>query len=241
MAGMNCLILAAGMNTRLDNGIPKSMIKIGGETLMGRHLRQFSDLGVDNFCVVTGYRSEMLEEYFEGISEDLRKKITLIHNSEFERANGISLHKGKQWAMETEANKFFYTMADHYFSPDFMTESKTHYSDDEDLILIVDRPGKWNQHIDLADVTKVQSDADRIGMIGKSLTEYDLYDTGLFIAQQTIFEVLERAFENGGESISDGVQLLASESRAKIREVTGHFWSDVDTPEDLSMLRGKVS
>ncbi len=241
MAGLNCLILAAGMNTRLDNGIPKSMIKIGGETLMGRHLRQFAELGVDNFCVVTGYRSEMLEEFFAGVPVEFRKKITLIHNPEYERANGLSLHKGKEWAMRTGADTFFYTMADHYFSPEFMTESKVHYTAKEDLVLIVDRPGRWNEHIDLEDVTKVQSDGDRIARIGKGLTDFDLYDTGLFIAQPVLFEVLERAFENGGESISDGVQLLASAGRAKIREVTGHFWSDVDTPEDLAMLRGKVS
>lgn len=241
MAGMNCLILAAGMNTRLDNGIPKSMIKVGGETLMARHLRQFTELGVDNFCVVTGYRSEMLEEFFETVSEDLRNKITLIHNPEYERANGLSLHKGKLWSESTGANKFFYTMADHFFSPDFLRQASGHYTDDEDLMLIVDEPGECNQHIDLDDVTKVMSDGDRIGQIGKHLQNYDLYDTGLFIAKDTIFKVLEEAFAEGGESISDGVQKLAAQEKAKIRKVVGHFWTDVDTPEDLESLRSKIS
>ena len=104
-------------------------------------------------------------------------------------------------------------------------------------MLIVDRPAKSNAHIDLEDVTKVKSHGTFIDQIGKELQDYNFYDTGLFVARPSIFEALEECIAQGGESISNMVQLMASRQRAFVQEVSDCFWNDVDTPTDLKYMR----
>jgi len=234
---MNCIILAAGRNTRLDNGIPKSMLKVGDETLMERHLRLFRSIGVTKFCVITGYRHHMLEEFFAQAPATVSTHVELIHNAEYDKANGVSLNCAADWISRQQEETFFFTMADHFFAADFLREAAKGMSKVDTLSLVVDRPGEANKHIDLADVTKVKVRNGLIAEIGKHLKTYDCYDTGLFMASKPMFDYLHQSIVNGGDSISNMVQLLAAEQRAAIYEVTGHFWNDVDTPSDLAVTR----
>lgn len=234
---MNCIILAAGRNTRLDNGIPKSLLSVQGETLMERHLRQFTSIGVKQFCVVTGYRNEMLEDFFSSLKDQY--DVELVHNPQFDLANGISLYCASEWAQQLAEEQFFFTMADHFFTEDFLRDSMRAKQSLEILTLVVDRPSKQNAHIDLDDVTKVKISENKIKEIGKHLTDYDVYDTGLFLASKSMFGYLKQCIDNGGDSISNMVQSLAALGKADVFEVSGHFWNDVDTPSDLDTTRGR--
>ena len=234
---MNCIILAAGRNTRLDNGIPKSLLSVQGETLMERHLRLFSKIGVKRFCVVTGYRNEMLEDFFSTRKDQFN--VELVHNPKFDLANGISLHCAAEWAEQLPEENFFFTMADHFFTEDFLSDAMQAKQTLDILTLVVDRPSKLNAHIDLEDVTKVKISENKIKEIGKHLTDYDVYDTGLFLANKSMFGYLKECIDNGGDSISNMVQALASAGKADVYEVSGHFWNDVDTPSDLDTTRGR--
>ncbi|MCP4460706.1 MAG: NTP transferase domain-containing protein [Cytophagales bacterium] len=237
---MNCIILAAGKNTRLDNGIPKSMLKIGEETLLERHLRQFVDFGVKRFCIVTGYRHHFLEEFIESLDESIKTRITIAHNPEFDLANGLSLYQAKAWVEENGIDEFFYTMADHFFSEAFVAQAVSSSYADTVLSLVVDRPSSMNDHIDLDDVTRVESNGGFIQAIGKGLASYDYFDTGLFHAKKEMFDYLGKSIKNGKDSISDMVQLLSKLRQTSIEEVSGHFWNDVDTQEDLSFMRDRA-
>jgi len=234
---MNMIILAAGKNTRLDNGLPKSMLEIGGETLLERHLRLFSHFGVNNFCIVTGYRHEMLEGFIESFDDTLKSKITLAHNPRFDLANGRSLLAAHEWVTQNEIGEFFFTMADHFFSPEFVEAAMKAIYPDTTLTLVVDAPSSTNAHIDLDDVTRVQSAAGLIQSIAKHLEIYDFYDTGLFFAKKEMFELLAQSIQAGENSISNMVQLILARHQASVMEVSGHFWNDVDTPEDLKFMR----
>ena len=234
---MNCIILAAGKNTRLDNGIPKSMLEIGDETLLERHLHQFTKCGIENFCIVTGYRNEMLEEFIGNLSEPLRNRITIAHNPRFDLPNGVSLFQAKTWVKRFGIGEFFFTMADHFFSEEFVESALASDYTDTTLSLVVDRPSFTNAHIDLDDVTRVQSNGNLIQYIGKHIESYDFFDTGLFHARADMFDYLGKSIADGKHSISNMVQLLTKSKQACITEVSGHFWNDVDTPEDLDFMR----
>jgi len=233
---MKCIILAAGRNTRLDNGIPKSMLKVGDETLMERHLRLFRGIGVTHFCVITGYRHHMLDDFFAIAPEHVSTNVHIIHNPNFDKANGVSLYCAADWIGASE-EPFFFTMADHYFTEAFLYEVAKGISNVHTLSLVVDRPGEANKHIDLEDVTKVKTSNGLITEIGKQLDVYDCYDTGLFMARKSMFYYLKKSIETGGDSISNMVQSLAAEKLAAVFEVNGHFWNDVDTPSDLATTR----
>ena len=60
---MNAIILAAGEGKRLHPLTltkPKCMIELFGKTLLDRQLSVFEKCGIENICVVTGYKSELI-------------------------------------------------------------------------------------------------------------------------------------------------------------------------------------
>lgn len=55
------ILLAAGEGTRLravHNGLPKGLVEVGGETLVGRSLRLLRSRGMERVVLVAGYRAE---------------------------------------------------------------------------------------------------------------------------------------------------------------------------------------
>lgn len=232
---MNLVILAAGKNTRLDTGIPKSLVKLNGETLMSRHIRLFKQHGVKKFCVISGYGAENLEQALPELIDTHNVDITILHNNRFDLENGFSVFRAKEWVEENQMEDFFLTMGDHVFDPDFIKEFILKSAElKSTLQLAVDMPGESNKHIDIDDVTKVQVDEDNfIESIGKTINEYNRYDTGLFRLKSNVFDVFQQSFDMGEYTISQSVSKLIADKQAKSVLVEGYTWNDVDNPDDL--------
>ena len=232
---MNCIILAAGKNTRLDTGVPKSLVNVNGETLLSRHIRLFKLLGVKKFCIISGYRAEKLNLQLRPLLEKHDVDIEIVHNARFDLENGYSVFAARDWARSLGGEGFFLTMGDHIFHPDFM---KLFIKKSENnpcaLQLAVDIPGPLNRHIDLEDVTKVNANAAcLIESIGKGIAQYNFYDTGLFRLKTQVFDVLERCFSQNKFTISDMVSDLVMSGNALAVPVSGFTWNDIDNKNDL--------
>ncbi|MEO9870138.1 phosphocholine cytidylyltransferase family protein [Ekhidna sp.] len=232
---MNLVILAAGKNTRLDTGIPKSLVTLNGETLMARHIRIFKKYGVEKFCIISGYGAEKLEAALPELKNSHDADITILHNERFDLENGFSVFRSKEWVENNGMTDFFLTMGDHIFDPEFVGEFIRKSSKLETTLqLAVDMPGETNQHIDIDDVTKVQvDDQDFIESIGKTIPIYNRYDTGLFRLKANVFDVFHKSFDKEEYTISESVSKLMSERQAKSVLVEGFTWNDVDNPDDL--------
>ncbi|MCA9546732.1 MAG: CDP-alcohol phosphatidyltransferase family protein, partial [Myxococcales bacterium] len=85
---------------------------------------------------------------------------------------------------------------------------------------------------DMDDATKVVTGpGDRIVKIGKMLPEFDAVDTGVFRCAPALFDALQRVLdEKGDTSLSDGVQALVAQDKARVVDVGAAWWQDVDTP-----------
>ena len=62
------LLLAAGLGTRLrpvTDHIPKCLIKVGGEPLLGRWIKKLKDVSCDDIIINTHYKAEMVTKYIE--------------------------------------------------------------------------------------------------------------------------------------------------------------------------------
>lgn len=239
---MICVILAAGKNLRLDNGKPKSLSIVNGQTLLERHISIFSKYGVDQFSVVVGYRGEMITSILPELSEKYKVEISVIENPSFELPNAHSLYAAKNWVLHSGKEEFLFVMADHYFEESFVGNYiSTVDLDEKDILnLAVDQPGTHNKHIDLEDVTKVYASDNRIEKIGKGLTEYNYFDTGLFYVRNEMLEILEKNFKENKESISDMVQEIVNIKGSAITDISGFYWNDIDTPTDLSNTKTSV-
>ena len=87
----HCIILAAGRNTRLDKGIPKSLTSLVSETIMERHIRLFSDLGIKEFCVIGGYQYDKLRPFLADLSTKYEVEIEVFRNDDLDKENGYSV------------------------------------------------------------------------------------------------------------------------------------------------------
>lgn len=64
---MKAVILAAGKGTRmkdLTNEVPKPMLKVQGKPILEHILTGLVSAGIREFCLITGWRAEVIEEYF---------------------------------------------------------------------------------------------------------------------------------------------------------------------------------
>jgi dTDP-glucose pyrophosphorylase len=65
---MKALILAAGKGTRmrdLTSDVPKPMLKVQGKPILEHILDGILGTGIREVCIITGYRAEAIESYFE--------------------------------------------------------------------------------------------------------------------------------------------------------------------------------
>lgn len=80
---MRAFLLAAGLGTRLrplTDTMPKCLVPIHGEPLLGIWLRRLTAAGIGPFLINTHYLSEQVEAFIA--SSPYRDKVTLIHEPE---------------------------------------------------------------------------------------------------------------------------------------------------------------
>lgn len=226
---MKCLIIAAGKGSRLkQKGDCKPLLPVLGIPLIERVTRTALETGVEEFYVVTGYHGDRVSDFLNQLAECLAIQITSLVNDDWEKGNGLSVLKAREFLKEP----FLLLMADHLFEPSLARALTELHLSDGDIALGVDSDIR-NSLIDMEDVTRVNSKDGNIVEIGKSLADFNGFDTGVFLCSPAIFQALEQSIEkNGDTTLSGAIRVLAAEGRAKAIPVSG-FWLDVDRPADL--------
>lgn len=216
---------------------------MGDESLLSRHIRVFKKFGVKNFCIISGYQAETIEAQLDSLRELHGVEIVRKHNDRWDLENGFSVSKAGSWVHEKGISDFFMTMGDHIFQEEFVKSFIDKSSAlESDLQLAVDVPGKSNEHIDIDDVTKVDVGSEfNIKSIGKGITDYNHYDTGLFRLKSSVFDVLENCFAQERFTISDMVTDLIASGQARVTPIPGYTWNDVDNYSDLEGTLGLIS
>ncbi len=210
---MKAVVLAAGLGTRLKAKIPKPLVKVAGREILYRSMKVLSELGVDEFVVVVGKRGELIEEFLKRHGF----KYKIVRNEYPERGNGYSFYLAKDYV----DGKFVLIMGDHVYEREFIEKAIKGEG------LIGDRVAKF---VDVDEATKVVCRGGRVERIGKNLDRFDLIDTGFFVLTPEVFKHAEELVKTKHE-----VSLSEIMERAKIpvTEVSGYFWMDIDTPEEL--------
>ncbi|MBQ9656475.1 MAG: phosphocholine cytidylyltransferase family protein [Prevotella sp.] len=87
---MKAIILAAGTASRLrplTEHTPKCLLKIGERSLLQRSMDALLANGVSEFCIVTGYLHEQIEQFVHRQYPDV--KVRFIHNADYAATNNI--------------------------------------------------------------------------------------------------------------------------------------------------------
>ncbi|MEE9515217.1 MAG: NTP transferase domain-containing protein, partial [Candidatus Brocadiales bacterium] len=91
---MRAIILAAGVGKRLKpltDERPKCLIKIGGKTLLARHLEALEGLGIRDVTFVLGHLKEMILEEIEALSGDRGFRFHYLTNEGYKNGSITSL------------------------------------------------------------------------------------------------------------------------------------------------------
>jgi len=226
---MNCLIVAAGMGGRLrQRGQSKPLVPVNGVRLLERVITRARSAGVERFFVVSGYRGEELRAALDVFSA--REAIPIVHvsNDEWQRGNGVSVLKARPFL----DGPFLLSMCDHLVDPDILRDLIASTLEPDTVTLAVDFnvAGSIN---DLDDVTRVMCSNGRIVHIGKVIREFNAIDTGVFLCTPVIFDALEVSQAAGDDGISGAMNVLAREDSARVFDIQGRLWLDVDDPATL--------
>lgn len=135
--------MAAGMSTRfvpLSMEVPKALLKVKGEILIERQIRQLREAGIQEIVIVVGY----LKEKFEYLKE--KYGVILIENPVYRVKNNHStLYVAREYLRNT-----FVCSGDNYFTENvFQAECEHSYyasvfeaGDTDEWCLTVDEAGK---------------------------------------------------------------------------------------------------
>ena len=101
---MQAIILAAGMGKRLGEyteNNTKCMVRVGGETLIERVLRQLDALQLSRIVIVIGYKGKELQEYLSQVS--IQTPLVFVENPIYDKTNNIySLYLAKDYMREQD-------------------------------------------------------------------------------------------------------------------------------------------
>jgi len=226
---LNCLIVAAGTGGRLrERGQSKPLVPVNGVGLLERVITRARSAGVQQFLVVSGYRGDAVRAALDAIADREGISIRHVENDEWHRGNGVSVSKAKPFLN----CPFVLTMCDHLVDPAILRELMASGAEPDTVTLAVDFniAGSIN---DPDDVTRVQCADGRILNIGKVIRDFNAIDTGVFLCTPVIFDALESSQAAGDESISGAMNVLARQGKARVFDIRGRLWLDVDDPASL--------
>ena len=206
----------------------------GKEQLIRCPIEALAAAGVCDIAIVVGYLGDSVMKAL-GNGSDFGVRLQYIYNSDYLGENAISVYKAREWA---QGEPVVLCMGDHVIDGEIVKRLLDRQVFNETLC--VDYTPA--HHHKLAEATKVT--VDSIGCIkdiGKDLVYWDALDTGVFLLTGSFFQALHELVQHRGTdvTISDVTRFLVRRERPfDTCDVSGYFWVDVDTEEDLDMARG---
>lgn len=243
---MKVLILAGGLGTRLgeETGIrPKPMVGIGGYPILWHIMKIYSHYGFNEFVVLTGYKQEVIKDYFvnfymtnSDVTVDLSTNIVEVHKSVSEPWKVTLLYTGRDTLTGgriKKAQKFIGN------EPFMLT-----YGDGVGNINIRELVNYHNNSRKLCTLTAYQPEG-RFGVF--NINSYGNIDSfqekpkehnswinaGFFVCEPEVFDYIPE-----GDNISwekEPLKALARDSQLNAYRHTG-FWHPMDMLKDKNDL-----
>ncbi len=222
------------MNGRAMQG-SKVLLPVGVSNVIEYTLSAFAQCRIFDVVIVVGYQAAAVQQWIgDGARYGLR--VEYAHNADFRLGNAVSLYAARSF---TNGDSFILSMADHMLSADLLGR-------------IVDYPGSGSvlgvdfdpAPNEVAEGTRVMVRSGVVEQIGKGLNDWNGIDTGVFRLTPAVFEAVENtmAFERPEYQLSNAIRrMLLADQTLFACDVSDCFWQDVDTVEDLDLVRRAVA
>lgn len=233
----DAIVLAAGNGDRFVTATRESKLlqPIGGAPLIVRTLRSAAAAGITRATIVLGYQADRIQSLLARTPIDALS-ISFAYNPDWHLENGTSVLAARE---QHRSTPFALLMGDHLFQPGALTRLCRSRLNGDALILGVDSSPATAEIVNEA--TRVRLRRSRITAIGKRLVPFDALDTGMFVCRPALFDALDQAAHDGNTTLTAGVAVLASRRLARACDVSGSYWCDVDTVDDLQSAEAALT
>lgn len=237
---MRAVVLAAGDGGRLGPHTemrPKALVPVGGRPIIQYTLESLAAAGVDEAVVVTGYRERQLLAALR--EAPAVPPLRFVSNPDFHGGASLSLKAARDLV---EGQRFLLVMADHLLSAELLRRVVADSREGLMLVAADFAPGPYH---DADEATRIRVDAHAapggpraVTAIGKDVAPYDALDTGAFVLGPAVWEAADSVEDDCELSVIFGALVRRGELFAA--NVSGTFWFDVDTADDLVVAEDLV-
>lgn len=229
---MKTVIFAAGRGTRfgdLTKATPKILLPVLGRPFLYYYLEFLKKGGLDDFLVITGHKGEKTKEWLKKYDPEISTV------DQFKRIGGekygtaCPLMAAEQ---ELKNKQFIALYGDHLFD---VNDIKSIAHNDNYCYVSGYRfstyePEKYGELVTDGELLTeiIEKPKEKMG---------DLINIGLYKFTPDIFRAINQIgkSERGEYELIEAVNLLAKESKVKVRETKG-FWVDFGVPMDQKAL-----
>ena len=202
-------------------------------SLISYPIKALAAAGISDIAIVVGYLGDKVIDVL-GDGSDFGVRLQYINNADYLGGNAVSVYKAREWMQEEPV---VLCMGDHLIEAEIVRRLLDRQNPTETLC--VDFTPAPHHQVDEA--TKVTIDnAGCIQSIGKDLACWDALDTGTFLLTEDFFQALHELVQQRGTDVemSDVIRYLIHRGHLfDTCDVSGCFWMDVDTEEELRLAR----
>jgi glucose-1-phosphate cytidylyltransferase len=241
---MKVVLLAGGLGTRLREETeyrPKPMVEVGGRPILWHIMKNFSMFDLSEFVICTGYRSEVIKDYF--LNYDARTNDFTAHLGKKNRIEYHNDHDENSWIVtvaDTGAStmtggrvkrikkyvdgRFIVTYGDGLADVDIHALLQFHESHGRLATVTTIRPLSRFGVMDLSPEGQVRQFRE------KPQTD-DYVNAGFFVFEPGVFDYLDEDCvleQRPLERLADQQQLMAYRHEG--------FWQPMDTYREFTML-----
>ena len=241
---MKAVLLAGGLGTRMREETefkPKPMVEIGGQPILWHIMKNLSQAGLTDFVIATGYKSEVINEYFDRhagwvsqgqVREDARLftgtgdqsdwRVTVAFTGDLTGTGG----RVSRVRDLVQGERFFVTYGDGLADVNVRDVIDFHDSSKSQGTLTAVQP---TSRFGLMDI----DEAGRVIHFREKPKMRDWVSIGYFVFEPTVLEYLSD--DCGLEE--DGLTRLAADDELSAFRHEG-FWQPMDTFREYQILEG---
>jgi MurNAc alpha-1-phosphate uridylyltransferase len=223
------VVLAAGRGGRLErrtDGCAKCLVAVAGRPLIHYVLTSLAKAGLSEAVLVLGHHGEQAEANL-GDGQRFGIKLHYVWNRDYTTGNASSLWRALP---VVGGEPFLLAMADHLCSATLLRTFLA--SVDGRSAVAVDRSDLGAERT--AEATKVALVDGVVADIGKELERWDGADTGF--SHWAAGALAGRADKPPEAELAAMMARLArNEGGLAACDVSGHFWLDIDTEDDIRL------
>ena len=230
MTVSKAVLLAAGRGTRmqsLTDDCPKPMLPLRGRPLLAHQIERLETAGVRQILIITGYKAEIVEQYFESHPPAAAKIEYQIQAQQ--DGTGSAARLARDFAGE---DSFLLTYGDILVEPAVYESLFQRMNGAEAALTVkdVDDPYRGGAvYVDHDRVRRIVEKPPR----GSSTTRW--VNAGVYCLGPSVFEALDRIqlSPRGEYELTDAVVQMVNKGVLFAWLPIDGFWKDVGLPEDL--------